>query len=88
MNKTQTTENQTCQLLGAKEPAKILSSQKSLPEELAAELTAILIYCQSPILCRAEHKQALRLFEITLRKYLDIVKLGKATNKKPTSAGE
>ena len=43
-----------------------------LPEELAAELTAIWIYCQSPILCQAEYKQALRLFESTLRKYLAV----------------
>jgi len=41
-----------------------------LPEDLAAELTAIWIYSQSPILCQAEYKQALRLFESTLRKYL------------------
>jgi len=62
--------NQTCQLLSAKELSKILSTQKSLPEELAAELIAIWIYSQSPILCQAEYKQALRLFESTLRKYL------------------
>jgi len=43
-----------------------------LPEELAAELTAIWIYCQSPILCQAEYKQALRLFDSTLRKYLAV----------------
>ena len=43
-----------------------------LPEELAAELTAIWIYCQSPILYQAEYKQALRLFESTLRKYLAV----------------
>ncbi len=66
------TTNQNCQLLGAKELAKILSTQKSLPEELSAELTAIWIYCQSPILCQAEYKQALRLFESTLRKYLAV----------------
>ena len=72
MNKTQTTENQTCQFVSAKELAKILSTQKSLPEKLAAELTAIWIYSQSPILCQAEYKQALRLFESTLRKYLAV----------------
>ena len=72
MNKTQTTENQTCQLVSAKELVKILSTQKSLPEELAAELIAIWIYSQSPILCQAEYKQALRLFESTLRKYLAV----------------
>ena len=43
-----------------------------LPEELAAELIAIWIYSQSPILCQAEYKQALRLFESTLRKYLAV----------------
>ena len=52
-----------------------LSSQKSLPEKLAAELTAIWFYCQSPILCQAEYKQALRLFESTLRKYLAVKNL-------------
>ena len=72
MNKTQTTENQTCPLVSAKELAKILSTQKSLPEELSAELIAIWIYSQSPILCQAEYEQALRLFESTLRKYLAI----------------
>ena len=72
MNKTQTTENQTCQLVISKELAKIFSTQKSLPEELAAELIAIWIYSQSPILCQAEYKQALRLFESTLRKYLAV----------------
>jgi len=64
--------NQNCQLISAKELAKILSTQKSLPEELAAELIAIWIYCQSPILCKAEYKQALRLFESTLKKYLAV----------------
>ncbi len=49
-----------------------LSSQKSLSEKLTAELTAIWFYCQSPILCQAEYKQALRLFESTLRKYLAV----------------
>lgn len=67
--------NQTCQLLSAKELAKILSTHKSLLEELAAELTAIWIYCQSPILCQAEYMQALRLFESTLRKYLAVKNL-------------
>ncbi len=51
-----------------------LSTQKSLPEKLAAELIAIWFYCQSPTLCQAEYEQALqqalRLFESTLRKYL------------------
>lgn len=72
-----TNENtkQDCQLLSAKELAEILSSQKSLPEKLAAELTAIWIYCQSPISCQAEYKQALRLFESTLRKYLAVKNL-------------
>jgi hypothetical protein len=46
-----------------------------LPEELAAELIAIWIYYQSPILCQAEYKQALRLFESTLRKYLAVKNL-------------
>ncbi len=46
-----------------------------LPEELAAELIAIWIYSQSPILCQAEYKQALRLFESTLRKYLAVKNL-------------
>ena len=64
--------NQTCQLLSAKELSKILSTQKSLPEELAAELIAIWIYSQSPTLCQAEYKQALRLFESTLIKYLAV----------------
>ena len=50
----------------------LTASQKSLLEELAAELTAIWIYCQSPILCQTEYKQALRLFESTLRKYLAV----------------
>jgi len=49
-----------------------LSNQKSLPEKLAAELTEICIYCQSPILCQAEFNQAFRLFESTLRKYLAV----------------
>lgn len=74
MNKTQTTENQTCQLISAKELAKILSSQKSLPEKIATELIAIWIYSQSPILCQAEYKQALRLFESALKKYLTVKK--------------
>jgi len=43
-----------------------------LPEELVTELTAIWFYCQSPTLCQAEYKQALRLFESTLRKYLAV----------------
>ncbi len=68
MDKTE----QNTQLLTAKELANILSNQKSLPEELAAELIAIWIYSQSPILCQAEYKQALRLFESTLRKYLAV----------------
>ena len=72
MNKTQTTENQTSQLVSAKKLANILSTQKSLQEKLSAELTAIWFYCQSPILCQAEYKQALRLFESTLRKYLAV----------------
>ena len=75
MNKTQTTENQTCQLVSAKELAKILSTQKSLPEKLAAELIAIWIYSQSPILCQPKYKQALRLFESTLIKYLAVKNL-------------
>lgn len=49
-----------------------LSSQESLPEKIATELTAIWIYCQSLILCQAEYKQALRLFESTLKKYLAV----------------
>ena len=72
MNKTQTKENQTCQLVSAKELAQILSTQKSLPEKLVTELTAIWFYCQNPILCQAQYKQALRLFESTLRKYLAV----------------
>ena len=63
---------QNTQLLTAKELAKIFSTQKYLPEELVVELTAIWIYCQSPILCQAEFNQALRLFESTLRKYLAV----------------
>ncbi|MFZ2147447.1 MAG: hypothetical protein WAV28_09515 [Sedimentisphaerales bacterium] len=49
--------------------------QKSLQEKLAAELTAIWFYCQSSILCQTEYKQALRLFESTLRKYLNVKNL-------------
>jgi len=59
-------------LITAKTLAKILSNQKSLQEKLSAELIAIWIYSQSPILCQAEYKQALRLFESTLRKYLAV----------------
>ena len=69
---TNETTNRTGQLISAKELAKILSTQKSLPEELAAELIAIWIYCQSPILCQAQFNQALRLFESTLRNYLAV----------------
>ena len=49
-----------------------LSRQKSLPEKLVTELTAIWFYSQNPILCQAEYKQAFRLFESTLRKYLAV----------------
>jgi len=72
---TDENKNQDLQLLSAKELAKILSTQKSLPEKLSAELKAIWFYCQSPNLCQAEYKQALRLFESTLRKYLAVKNL-------------
>ena len=49
-----------------------LPSNHHRNQERAAELTSILIYCQSPILCQAEYKQALLLFESTLRKYLAV----------------
>ncbi len=74
MNEAKTKSKKLEQVIAisAKQLAKILSTQKYLPDKLAAELTAIWFYSQSPILCQAEYEQALRLFESTLRKYLAV----------------